>query len=108
MTMEERRTLQRFDLKAPTKIKVDQDAGQKDILSLITKDISSAGAFIVTSRPLPEGVPVELEVVLPIKTLEAFIGEKGKVVVKVKGKVVRRDETGMAIAFGNSYEIKPQ
>lgn len=102
---EERRRLERFDLQAPTKIEVQLDTGHKDVLSLMTRDISSMGAYVQTGRPLPEGVPVKLELLLSLELLRKFLGQKGRARIRVRGRVIRSDQEGMAIQFDTKYKI---
>ena len=105
VSREERRRLERFDLEAPTKIEVQIGAGRRDVLSLMTRDISSRGAYVNTRQPLEEGVSVKLELLLSVEMLQRFVGARGKARVRVKGKVVRVDENGMAIQFDRKYVI---
>ena len=102
---EERRTLERFDLHAPTRIEVELAGGRRGIFSLTTKNISSAGTYIATDQPLPEGLPVILELLLSLEMLQRLVGERGRARVRVKGKVIRSDRDGMAIMFESKYKI---
>ncbi len=104
--MEERRRLERFDLQASAKLLVEGDGGRPDTLSYITKDISSSGAYIETNQPLELGVPVKLELLLSLDTLQRILGEGGKARVKVKGTVIRSDDRGMAIHFDSRFKIQ--
>ncbi len=104
MQMEERRKLQRFDLQAQTTILADMEEGTKT-LTLMTKDISSAGTFLLTTHPLPEGIPVHLEMLLTPEALRKVVGPSGAIRVTVNGKVVRREEIGMAIMFDGDYTM---
>ena len=105
IAISDRRALERFDLHAPMRIEVDFDGGRKDVLNLTTQNISSAGAYIVTERPLPEGVEVRLELILSLELLKTLIGERRKAKIRVRGKVIRSDCQGMAIVFKNKYRI---
>jgi hypothetical protein len=104
-TAEDRRRLQRFDLQASTQIEVQQEDGQRGVLSFTTRDISSMGAFIETARPLPNGAPVRLELVLPLEMLMRVVGKDGRARIKVRGKVIRVEEGGMAIQFDRKFKI---
>jgi hypothetical protein len=103
--MEERRKLQRFNLQAQTRIEVELEQGKREVLSMVTKDISSSGTFIVTPHPLPRGVPVQLELLLSPHALKKTMGETGTVKVNVNGKVIRSDDMGMAIEFDGEYTM---
>ena len=102
--MEERRKLQRFDLRAQTTIQARMEKGTKT-LTLMTKDISSAGTYVLTPHPLPEGIPVHLEMLLTPEALRSIVGASGAIRVTVNGTVVRREETGMAIRFNDDYTM---
>jgi hypothetical protein len=102
---EEKRKLERFSLQAPTIIEAERQSGSNVVLNLITKDICSAGAFVVTPEPLEEGEFVRMEMFLSLETLRNILGSKGRVCVKVRGRVVRSDDLGMAIAFEGRRKI---
>lgn len=106
--MKERRRLERFDLHAPARIEVLGETGAKDVLSLTTKDISSAGAYVSTDTPLPEGAPVKLELLLSVEMITRILGANEKAKVRVKGKVIRVEDDGMAIQFDSKYKILMQ
>jgi hypothetical protein len=99
-----RRHMERFDLQAPMKIEVRKRAGRREVLTCVTRDISSMGAFVETDRPLPEGVPLRLELLLTLDMLERIVGNAGAR-VKVRGKVLRTEEGGMAIQFERGFKI---
>jgi hypothetical protein len=103
--MQERRRLERFDLHSPAKVQVVDEGGHEDVIDAVTKDISSAGAFLISATPVAEGLTVDVEVVLSFETLHRITGGRGKVIVRVKGKVVRSDETGMAVAFDRKFRM---
>jgi hypothetical protein len=111
--MEERRKSDRFDLQARTRIVVESQGGEKDVFSVVTKDVSLTGAFVLSPEPLAEGVTVRLEMLMPLQTLHGIIGgepvadQSEKVQVTVSGKVVRSDDNGMAIKFESEYRIDP-
>jgi hypothetical protein len=103
--MDERRKLERFDLRAPARIVVEDEGGRMDEFNLTTKDVSSDGAYLYTSQPLPEGATVRMEFLIALDTLRKLTSEKGKARVRVKGKVIRVDENGAAIRFESKYKI---
>jgi c-di-GMP-binding flagellar brake protein YcgR len=103
--MDERRKLERFDLNAPARIQVELESGRKEELNLTTKDVSSGGAFLYSEERVPEGANVKLEFLISMEALRSLVGEKGRVKVKVNGKVIRVDEDGIAIRFDSKYKI---
>jgi len=102
---EERRRLERFDLQAPTRIVIRMDSGRRGVLSLMTRNVSSMGAFVNTAQPLPEGMPVKLELLLSAGLLKRLLGEGEKARIRVRGKVIRSDREGMAIEFDTRYKF---
>ena len=103
--MDERRKIERFDLRAPAKLEVESKRPDRNVLRLTTRDISSNGAFLYTNQPLPLGSPVRLEFLLSIDFLHRVVGEGRTTRVKVRGNVVRLDEDGIAVAFDSKYTM---
>lgn len=105
--MENSRRLQRYSLKLPATLKIISEAEQHDqeIINLLTSDICSGGAYFQTEQPLPEGTSVKLDLILSIEELKKL--ESKHALIKVTGKVIRTEPTGMAICFEGDYTIKP-
>src|SRR5512145_338436 len=83
----ESRKLERFSLRLPTRIStLESDTPPLD---LITQNISAGGAFFPTTKPLPEGLAVLVEVKLRFES-----GRDGAGRVKVKGMVLRSQPDG--------------
>ena len=87
----EKRIGERFDLVFPVRLK----SNDVENIDLFTRDISSKGAYIRTSKPLEKGTRVELSVSFPT----------GEIYLNVRGKVVRVEQGGMAIQFNNSAKF---
>lgn len=102
-----KRKLERFPLKLPARILVDDNGNGAGAASLeaITSDISAGGAFFYTDTPLPVGTQMHVDLILPLDELKKIKGKKAK--IKVKGAVVRTGEQGMAISFDKKYRISP-
>lgn len=103
--MAERRRLERFDLVAPAQVLVESKRGAKAQLSLTTKDVSSAGAYLYCPQPLVEGARVRMELLISLDTLWKLGGEKGRTKIKVRGTIIRVDPDGIAIRFESNYKI---
>jgi len=103
--MEERRRLERFELNAPARVIVQTEGGTKEELDLMTKDVSSGGAFLFSAQPLAEGVNVKMELLISLDMLQKLAGEKKAAKIKVKGMVIRVDAEGIAIRFDSTYKI---
>ena len=103
--MEERRKLERFELNVPARVLVESGMHKRAEYDLITRDVSSAGAFLFSTQPLPEGVNVKMEFLISLDTLQKFAGEKSRAKVRVRGQVIRSDSDGIAIRFDSKYKI---
>ncbi|RJR39534.1 MAG: PilZ domain-containing protein [Desulfobacteraceae bacterium] len=66
-------------------------------VNVLTRDISSVGAYFDSENNIPVGSEVELEVYLPLKELKELKG--GRARMKVGGTVVRVEEGGVAVLF---------
>ena len=103
--MNERRKLERFDLRVPAKIEVvGQDHGTKT-LNLFTKNMCAGGAFFNSTKSLPQNTQVAVELVLDFRGLKNPVSKWTK--IKVSGSVLRSERVGMAIHFDELYEIIP-
>jgi hypothetical protein len=107
----EKRGLKRFDLEIPARIRVTSSERKERALDLLTTDISSGGAYFHTSQPLSEGTDVKIDLILPldklIKRLEKGEKDYKHAYIRISGKVLRTESRGMAIIFGQDYEITP-
>ena len=92
----DRRQLQRYQLRAPAIVKGTIE-NQGMVAELYTRDICSGGAFFQTNHPLPTGVSVEITLFL----------HPHRVKVTTDGTVVRSEHDGMAVAFGEQYQMSP-
>ena len=102
--MNERRKLERFNLRLPAKIEVvDQDHGREP-LNLMTNNICAGGAFFYTPDPLPKGTQVKIDLILD-RGLKDGAGRLAQ--IKLGGVVLRSGSTEMAICFDKSYKIIP-
>jgi len=103
--MKEKRRLERFDLHIPTTIEFLTSDQQKSLLNLLTRNISSGGAYFHTTQPLPQGTQVKIDLVLPLDKLRKLKKEHKRAYIKVTGKVLRSESEGMAICFDEDYQI---
>jgi hypothetical protein len=104
--MEEKRRLERYDLRLPAKIDALASDEETEVLNLMTSDVCAGGAFFHTKEPLPEGTEVKIDLVLPLDRLEVK-DDFTHAFINVTGTVVRSGPKGMAICFKNDYRIRP-
>lgn len=105
MMVTERRKLERFELKGPARILLESGEGKGGSFSLTTRDVSSAGAFLFSSYPIPEGIDIKMDFVLSLDLLNRLVSEGGRARVRVQGKIIRTDADGIAVRFKNKYKI---
>lgn len=103
--MNERRTLERFELKVPAAIEFVAPSQGKSLLKLLTTNVCSGGAYLHTVEPLPEGTHITVELVLPLDRLKKLKKEHKRAHVRVSGRVLRSELQGMAIGFDGDYQI---
>ncbi len=108
MPMQDKRKLERFDLKVAARIEGLSRKKDRDILDLMTNDLCSGGAFFHTDQSLPEGTKVKVDLVLPLGGLKKLISEYDHAHIKVTGVVIRRESRGMAVCFNKDYSIRPR
>jgi c-di-GMP-binding flagellar brake protein YcgR len=102
--MHQKRKYERFDLRLSGKIIV-LDSGQQEIFDVVTNDVSAGGAFLHTTEPIALGTRVKLALTVASEKLMELTGSQG--LMRVAGTVVRSNADGMAICFGEEYELVP-
>jgi hypothetical protein len=103
--VDEKRKLERFSLQLLSRLSVKSGDRGQDSIELLTRNISSGGAFIQTSRPFKVGTRLDIEVIFPLDRIKKVEGEMA--CMKVNGSVIRSDTEGMAISFDKDYQILP-
>ena len=104
MSRIEKRKTERFSLELPARLTWTGRDKEHELIELMTRNISSDGAFLITDRPLPKGKDVTMDLILPLERLHEFGGRQSH--IDVSGFVIRTDQQGMAIRF-KKYRISP-
>ncbi len=99
--MNDQRQIKRFSLNLQTTVCSDLDKTQQKF-SCITKDISSIGAFLHTSRQFDAGSVLSLQFDIP-----HMLGTSFTTYLATIGTVLRSSSDGLAIRFNKSCQIKP-
>lgn len=105
MNEPDRRKMERFDLKLPTKLSWAGKDKDQESIELMTDNICSGGAYLLTNRPLPKGTEVKMDLILEFDKMHKLGVLKSQ--INVSGFVTRTDHQGMAICFDREYEISP-
>ena len=104
MDMKERRKHERFSLEVSAEI--ETGGNSKEIIALMTADISAGGAFLKTSKPLPPGTQVTINLVLPLDKIK-LLRDSEHAVISATGTIVRTNGEGMSISFNQQFQILP-
>ena len=87
--MEEKRKIQRIDLRRPARLEGVAKDGKKITLEAETKDISSHGAFFILDEAIDENMKLDIELFLSIEKLQELLGRKKKIRIQLQGTVIR-------------------
>jgi hypothetical protein len=101
----EKRKVERFDLQLEAFVSLPGSVSQNQTESLITRDLSMCGAFLITDRPLPVGSKVCVDMILTLEGQKKQSAQKAW--IKASGKVLRTDDEGMAVGFDDQSRILP-
>jgi hypothetical protein len=101
----EKRDVERFDLNLEAYVLVDGASPDAQAQSLMTRDVSMNGAYLLTPTPLPLGTKVNVDVILSLEGLTPR--ETRKALIKASGAVLRTDSKGMAIRFDENSKFLP-
>ena len=105
MNKSDRRKSERFDLKLSTKLSWSGKDKKIESIELMTINICSGGAYLVTESPLLMGTEVKIGMILSSDNIQKMGGQRSR--IDVSGSVVRTESKGMAIFFDRNYKISP-
>jgi len=104
MARTDKRLLERFELKLPALVHLPVRTNGNGYHLLLTRNVSSGGAYFHTMEPLSCNGQVHVEMLFKVKTSDNQIKYS---YVATTGEVVRRDETGIAVRFDDEYTLSP-
>ncbi len=107
MQYTEKRRLERFNLKIPARVHAVISERTEEDFNLLTTNVSSGGAFFVTSEAPPIGTKLKIILALPLKKSNTLPEGVKKVTVNLTGKVLRVEEKGIGVSFGDEFEMVP-
>lgn len=105
--MQERRSEMRFRLGLEAEL---GGAAQAGPLTLSTRDVSSAGAFLRRLSGREWGVPWQEGDMVRVGIFLPAIGENVRrhvSVIRAEGRIVRSEDGGLAVRFGRQCCIEP-
>jgi len=101
----EKRKVERFDLQLEAFVSLPGETSHTDVGSLVTRDISMNGVFLITNTPLPVGANVNVDMILTLGGKKKQDSQQAW--IKASGKVLRADKQGMAVGFDDRSRILP-
>ncbi len=93
----DRRNRERYLLRIPAQLRV-RTPDTEQVLPLFTRDISSRGAFFLVQEMLDPGTRVDVSLYVPI-------GRARQSEMETSGRVIRREENGVAVHFDSGYRL---
>jgi hypothetical protein len=103
--MKDKRRLKRFDLEIPATIELMDSDREEGTVNLRTSNMCSGGAYFHTTKPLPEGTRIKIDLVLPLDRLKRLEDGCKQAYIKITGRVLRSGSEGMAICFDEDYQL---
>jgi len=105
MNESDRRKMERFDLKLPTKLSWKGKGSKHESIEVMTSNICAGGSYLLTDRALLKGTKVRMDLILELDRVHELRGRGSH--INVSGFVARTDHQGMAICFDKNYKISP-
>ena len=100
--MMERRKFERFAIALPARMETVSPA-KKQVFDLMTRDISSSGAFIDTESHFAEDLSIKLTITTHNERIAEITGFQS--LIECEGTIVRSTETGVGICFNKECQI---
>jgi len=102
----EKRKLQRFDLKIPSKIESLSQSSKTDTVELLTSNVCSGGAYFKTNQPLAVGTEIKIDLFLPLNKFKQVKSICEKVHINLRGIVLYSNPHGMGVCFDEKYKMR--
>ena len=102
MPKTDRRQIERLHLQVPALIQSSTGDSHESSRFLVTRDISSKGAYFQTSEPYPHEGLVHIKLILKVPS---YNQQMKYTCLTTEGEVMRRDASGFAIRFANDYSL---
>jgi hypothetical protein len=103
--MIENRKMERYRLSLKAKVMSAEVEDGSQSLEVLTRDVSSCGAFFLTPTPLPVGTTVRVDLLLRIRQRVAQCLTRP--LLKMTGSVIRCENGGMAVSFDPNQRFAP-
>jgi len=100
----ENRKMERFSLDLAGLLSIN-GRSEEGVRKLQTIDICAGGALFQTTETVPLGTDIRVDLVLPLDRFKEI--KTKRALIEVSGKVIRKENNGMAVCFDNRYKISP-
>ena len=104
MPKSEQRVFERFEMQMPALLMPQSSNDSLRPLFILTRDISSGGAYFHTPDSFFEEEEVQVEMLIRISSAE---NEIHHLYLATTGEVTRRESSGVAVRFTGEYRLKP-
>lgn len=102
----EKRKLDRFDICAPAWVDIPGARSPGSTCKARILNISSGGAFLrLNNDKINENELVDLSILISVKKLSELFGIDDHVLLKVGGRVLRKDEDSAAVEFVRKIDV---
>ncbi len=85
---------------------LDDDNGPEIKKYAVTENVCAGGVYLRTCQPLDLQAKVFIEIFLPVRDYKIAMKIKFSI-IRISGRVIRRNGEGMAIEFDKEYSITP-
>jgi hypothetical protein len=104
MSEPNRRLAERYELKVPARLYPPANSDDSHTRFVLTRDISSNGAYFHTLEPDAYTDRVQVELLLEVPTFDNRINY---MYMNTSGEILRRDKTGIAVRFDDDHSFVP-
>jgi hypothetical protein len=104
MSESNRRLVERYDMKVPARLYPPANGDDTHPRFVLTRDISSNGAYFHTKEPDSYAHRVQVELLLQVPSLDDGVKY---MYMNTSGEVLRRDEAGIAVRFDDDHSFVP-
>jgi hypothetical protein len=99
----DKRLVERYELIVPSIICPSMMRNGKGYLFLVSRDISSGGAYFYTTGQPPCDGNVQMEILLKVSIAD---DKASYIYLTITGKIIRSNESGVAVKFNGNYKLR--
>lgn len=100
----ENRKMERFSLDLAGLLSIN-GRSEDGVRKFQTVDICAGGALFHTTESVPLGAEISVDLILPLDRFKEI--KTKRALIEVSGKVIRKENNGVAVCFDSQYKISP-